>query len=202
MKKINFILIVAITGILSLWFPKIGHANNTYIDEKHGYKVSIPSDWNIDGDGQFTKWSDHLACELHKMRTAEGVIFIATREDKGLTLRQLAEEEKKQMDKHSEEAWRKYNTSSKDKWQYNIIELPYIIGEEKALRLDIEPYGWNYSSKEYIHPESTTYHADIVFIRQKNTIFTINFINSGMDKTKFDSVCEQILKSFSFVDDN
>ena len=163
----------------------------TRINKKYGYKIKYPKSWDLgkaEGKSPPTKSKsfDKFQKEGKPICFSRGLFFIDAElsifieENNGLSLERWLNEKQKEQ-----------NTD--DNYSFVMAELPYKVGGQKAIKVITKIKNKNKPSKDKKSKREVN-----IYIMKNDKIYNFEFCNRSIDNKEFETVCETMMKSFTF----
>ena len=200
LKRLFYFFTILMFG-LSFSSYAYGTDWQTHINKEYGYKIKYPKTWQLAEKGDKSapkKYADKFQkpAEIGNIGQlmyiplsayVDAKLSIIVEESHGLSLEQLLNEDQKKQQqmqkKQNPDIVRRFMTT----------ELPYKIGGQKAIKVITKFENPKKSSKK----EEDKGNANI-YIMKNDKIYSFDLRNRNMAKEKFETICEAMMKNFSF----
>ena len=159
----------------------------TRINEEYGYKIEYPRTWQLaktEGKSPSTKSKNFdkfqkegkVICPTTGLVLVDAELSIIIEENSGLSL----------------ERW--LNENQIEKNRFVTTELPYKIGGQKAIKVMTKFENPNKPSKKEVDKGH-----DNIYIMKNDKIYNFDLCNRNTVKDEFETICEAMMKSFTFI---
>ena len=163
----------------------------TRINKEYGYKIKYPKTWQLaktESKSPSTKSKnfDKFQKEGKVICFSTGLFFIdaelsiIVEENSGLSLERWLNENQKEQNPDIN-------------CRFVTTEFPYKIGGQKAIKVITKFENQNKPSKEKVDKGDAN-----IYIMKNDKIYNFDFRNRSIDKKEFETICEAMMKSFTF----
>ena len=159
----------------------------TRINEEYGYEIKYPRTWQLaktEGKSPSTKSKNFdkfqkegkVICPTTGLVLVDAELSIIIEENSGLSL----------------ERW--LNENQIEQNRFVTTELPYKIGGQKAIKVITKFENPNKPSKKEVDKGH-----DNIYIMKNDKIYNFDLCNRNTVKDEFETICEAMMKSFTFI---
>jgi hypothetical protein len=162
----------------------------TRINKEYGYKIEYPKIWELakteaklssTKSNKFDKFQKEgkVICPSTGLYFIDAELSIIVEENSGLSLEQWLNENQKEQ-------------NSDINGMIVTTELPYKIGGQKAIKIITKFENQKKPSKEVDNGDAN------IYIMKNDKIYNFDFRNRKIDIKEFETICEAMMKSFTF----
>ena len=159
----------------------------TQINKEYGYEIEYPKIWQLaktEGKSPSTKSKNFdkfqkegkVICPTTGLVLVDAELSIIIEENSGLSL----------------EGW--LNENQIEQNRFVTTELPYKIGGQKAIKVITKFENPNKPSKKEVDKGH-----DNIYIMKNDKIYNFDLCNRNTVKEEFETICEAMMKSFTFI---
>jgi len=163
----------------------------TRINKEYGYKIEYPKIWELakteaklssTKSNKFDKFQKEgkVICPSTGLYFIDAELSIIVEENSGLSLEQWLNENQKEQ-------------NSDINGMIVTTELPYKIGGQKAIKIITKFENQKKPSKEEVDNGDAN-----IYIMKNDKIYNFDFRNRKIDIKEFETICEAMMKSFTF----